>query len=236
MDVERSPAADDVASAIAAAIGEPARARMLFCLADGRARTATELALVGNVTPSTASTHLNRLSGHDLVRVVVQGKHRYYRLASPEVGSVLEGLSVLAGRNGGAVARNVPDHLRAARSCYDHIAGSLGVALHDRLIALEWIVPSEHGKDDSYDVTPKGTTALEALGLNLDEARAARRRFAFGCLDWTERRAHVGGALGAALLALALERKWVARQRGDRALQVTASGRRALLAQFGLRV
>jgi hypothetical protein len=132
------------------------------------------------------------------------------------------------------VTPNVPDHLRAARSCYDHIAGSLGVSLHDRLIALDWLALS--GEETSYEVTPKGAKAFQALGLDLDEARAARRRFAFGCLDWTERRAHVGGALGAALLALALERKWVARQRGNRALQVTALGRRALAAEFGLRV
>ena len=233
MDVERSPAADGVAAAIAAAIGEPARARMLFCLADGRARTATELALVGNVTPSTASTHLNRLKAHDLVQVLVQGKHRYYRLESPEVASVLESLSVLAGRKRAVLTPNVPDHLRAARSCYDHIAGSLGVGLHDRLIALDWLALS--GKESSYDITPQGAKALQALGLDLDEARVARRRFAFGCLDWTERRAHVGGALGAALLGLALERKWVARQRG-RVLQVTGLGRRALAAEFGLRV
>jgi DNA-binding transcriptional ArsR family regulator len=236
MNVQRLLDADHVAATIAAAIGEPARARMLFCLADGRARTATELALVADVSPSTASAHLNRLKTHDLVRVLIQGKHRYYSLASTEVASVLEGLSVLAGRKRVTFAPSTPDHLRTARSCYDHIAGTLGVTLHDRLITLEWLVPGTRGKDNSYDLTAKGSRSLQALGLDLDAACAARRRFAFACLDWSERRAHIGGALGAALLTLALEKKWVSRHRDTRALEITGIGRRALLAQFGLRV
>lgn len=236
MDVERSIEADDAASTIAAAIGEPARARMLFCLVDGRARTATELALVADVSPSTASAHLNRLKAHDLVRVLTQGKHRYYSLESPDVASVLEGLSVLAGRKRVNFAPRTPDHLRTARTCYDHIAGTLGVTLHDRLITLEWLAPRTHGDDSAYELTPKGSRSLEALGLDLDTVGTARRRFAFGCLDWSERRAHVGGALGAGLLTLALDKKWVSRQRGTRGLQITGVGRRAMLAHFGLRV
>jgi DNA-binding transcriptional ArsR family regulator len=236
MNVRRSPDADHVAATIAAAIGEPARARMLFCLADGRARTATELALVADVSPSTASAHLNRLKAHDLVRVLIQGKHRYHSLESTEVASVLEGLSVLAGRTRVTFAPSTPDHLRTARSCYDHIAGTLGVTLHDRLMTLEWLIPRMRGKDNSYDLTAKGSRSLQALGLDLDAACAERRRFAFACLDWSERRAHIGGALGAALLTLALEKKWVSRHRDTRALEITGVGRRALLAQFGLRV
>ncbi len=234
MNVSTNMAAEDATLTIAAAIGEPARARMLFCLADGRARTATELVLVAEVSPSTASAHLSRLKANDLVRVVIQGKHRYYRLESPDVASVLEGLSVLAGRGRATVASGAPDHLRAARSCYDHIAGTLGVSVHDRLTAMDWIAPSSRANDGVYDVTAKGAKALNALGIDIDALRTARRRFAFGCLDWTERRAHVGGALGAALLTLALERKWVSREHGSRALQVTASGRRAFAAHFGV--
>ena len=236
MDAERSTETDDAASTIAAAIGEPARARMLFCLVDGRARTATELALVADVSPSTASAHLNRLKAHDLVRVLIQGKHRYYSLESADVASVLEGLSVLAGRTRVKYAPRTPDHLRTARTCYDHIAGTLGVTLHDRLVAMEWLVPRARGEDTAYELTPKGSRSLQTLGLDLDMVRTARRRFAFGCLDWSERRAHVGGALGAGLLTLALEKKWVSRQRGSRGLQITGVGRRAMLAHFGLRV
>src|SRR5438874_4446890 len=116
MDVERSAEADDAASTIAAAIGESARARILFSLLDGRARTATELALVGDVSPSTASAHLNRLMAHDLVGVLIQGRHRYYSLAGTDVASVLEGLSVLAGRRHVKFAPSTPDHLRMART------------------------------------------------------------------------------------------------------------------------
>jgi DNA-binding transcriptional ArsR family regulator len=228
MTVARSPGADDTAAAIAAAIGEPARARMLFCLVDGRARTATELALVADVTPSTASAHLSRLMARELVSVLSQGKHRYYRLTGAEVASVLEGLSVLAGRRRGTLAPSAADHLRAARTCYDHIAGTLGVNLHDRLVALGWLIPSARGQDNSYELTPKGARSLQALGLDVDAVHIARRRFAFPCLDWTERRAHVGGALGAALLTLALDRKWVSRHRATRSLQVTGVGRRAI--------
>jgi len=236
MDVERSAEADDAASTIAAAIGEPARARILFSLSDGRARTATELALVADVSPSTASAHLNRLKAHDLVRVLIQGKHRYYSLAGADVASVLEGLSVLAGRTHIKFAPNTPDHLRTARTCYDHIAGALGVALNDRLTTLEWLAPATRGQDNSYELTPKGSRSLKALGLDVDAARSARRQFAFACLDWSERRAHIGGALGAALLSFALEKKWVSRQRGTRGLHITGVGRRTMLAQLGLRV
>lgn len=227
---------DADAATIAAAIGDPTRARMLFSLLDGHARTATELALVGNVTPSTASIHLSRLRAHHLVRVQVQGKHRYYSLEGAEVATVLEGLCVLAGRPRAEFTPSTPDHLRAARSCYDHIAGTLGVSLHDRLVVQGWILSDGQGKDAGYDVTPKGARSLAALGLDIDAAHSARRRFAFPCLDWSERRAHVGGALGAALLALALEKKWVTRQRGTRGLQITAVGGRAMLAQFRLRL
>jgi DNA-binding transcriptional ArsR family regulator len=234
MDVERSTA--EVAAAnIAAAIGEPARARMLFCLVDGRARTATELALVADVSPSTASAHLNRLKAHELVRVLIQGKHRYYSLDSADVATVLEGLSVLAAGTRAKFVPHTPDHLRAARTCYDHVAGTLGVRLHDRLMAMNWLAPAARAADSSYELTAKGERELESLGIDVEPLHSARRRFAFACLDWSERRAHIGGALGAALLTLALEEKWVSRQRGTRALTLTAIGSRALLTHFGLR-
>jgi DNA-binding transcriptional ArsR family regulator len=127
---------DSAICGIAAAIGEPARARMLYCLADGHARTSTELAIVAEVSPSTGSAHLNRLKEEGLVSVAVQGKHRYYRLAGPEVASVLESLSVLAGGSTARFIPNTPNRLRAARTCYDHIAGALGVGLHDCFMVL----------------------------------------------------------------------------------------------------
>lgn len=225
--------ADAATSSIAAAIGEPARARMLYCLTDGRARTSTELAIVADVSPSTASVHLQRLTTTRLVKVFAQGKHRYYSLEGPNVAAALESLSVLAGGTRNLFVPNTPEPLRAARTCYDHIAGSLGVALHDRIRSMGWLTAASRDAN-SYDLTPRGTKGLEALGADVDATRALRRRFAFACVDWSERRPHLGGAVGAALLKLALKRKWVAQDLDSRILGITAFGRRELLARFGL--
>jgi len=224
---------DAAVSRIAAAIGEPARARMLYCLLDNRARSSTELAVVAGVSPSTASVHLSRLANEQLIKVVAQGKHRYYSLQGPDVAGVLEGLSVLAGGSRSRFTPTTPNHLRAARTCYDHMAGALGVALHDRLRALGWLAA---GRGSAYHLTPSGSKALAGLGIDVEEIRRLRRRFAFACLDWSERRSHVGGAVGAALLNLALKRRWVSRELDSRALSVTSLGRREMLARFGLQV
>ncbi|HXB68814.1 MAG TPA: helix-turn-helix transcriptional regulator [Candidatus Acidoferrales bacterium] len=231
MDVEHR---DDAAvSGIAAAIGEPARARMLYCLLDGRARTSTELAVVAEVTPSTASVHLHRLKTQRLVKVFAQGKHRYYSLEGANVAAALEALSVLAGGHRDAFVPSTPNRLRAARTCYDHIAGTLGVALHDRFQAQGWLSGGS-GADNAYDLTPDGAKALEALGIDIEATRALRRRFAYACVDWSERRPHIGGAAGAALLNAALKRRWVIQDLDSRALTVTRAGQREMLARFGL--
>jgi DNA-binding transcriptional ArsR family regulator len=227
--------ADAAVSRIAAAIGEPARARMLFCLMDGHARTSTELSVVAAVSPSTASVHLTRLKDERLVQVLTQGKHRFYSLGGPEVASALESLSVLAGGVRAPYVPTTPSPLRAARTCYDHLAGTLGVSLHDRFQALGWLSEGP-GAAGAYDLTSTGETALEALGVDVDAARMLRRRFACACVDWSERRPHLGGALGAALLALVLRRHWLVKDLDSRALTVTRAGRRELLTRFGLRV
>jgi DNA-binding transcriptional ArsR family regulator len=233
MDAERQ--ADTAASRIAATIGEPARARMLYCLLDGRARTSTELAIVSDVTPSTASVHLQRMKTQRLVKVIAQGKHRYYSLEGTNVAAALEALSVLAGGSYDTFVPNTPNRLRAARTCYDHIAGTLGVSLHDRFMAMEWLSGAP-GSDTGYDVTPRGTKAFEVLGIDIKTTRTLRRRFAYACVDWSERRPHLGGAVGAALLNVALKRKWVVRDLDSRALSLTGQGRREMLARFGLHV
>src|SRR5271156_2377587 len=142
---------DAAISRIAAAIGEPARARMLFCLMDGHARTSTELSVVAEVSPSTASVHLKRLRIERLVKVQVQGKHRFYSLEGPEVAGALEGLSVLAGGTRSKFVPSTPSRLRAARTCYDHLAGAVGVSLHDRFKALGWISAGAKGDDRAYE-------------------------------------------------------------------------------------
>ena len=220
-------------SRIAAAIGEPARARMLYCLMDGHARTGTELAIVAEVSPSTASAHLNRLKAEGLVKVFAQGKHRYYSLEGANVAAALEALSVLAGGSRDVFVPNTPNRLRAARTCYDHIAGSLGVSLHDRIKILGWLTAST-GDDNAYDLTPRGAKSLEALGIDVEATRTLRRRFAYACVDWSERRPHVGGAVGAALLNVALKRNWLVQDLDSRALTVTKFGRREFLTRFGL--
>jgi DNA-binding transcriptional ArsR family regulator len=220
-------------SRIAAAIGEPARTRILYCLLDGHARTGTELAIVAEVTPSTASVHLNKLKEERLIKVQAQGRHRYYSLEGPRVARALESLSVLAGGTPQAFVPNTPARLRAARTCYDHMAGAVAVRLHDRFLALRWI-ETERGKGGiAYDVTAEGARAFTALGIDLDAARSMRRRFVYGCLDWSERRPHLGGALGAAFLILALKKRWVDRDLDSRALTVTAHGRREMRDRFG---
>jgi DNA-binding transcriptional ArsR family regulator len=236
--IERHP--DAAAAGIAAAIGEPARARILYCLLDGHARTSTELAMVAEVSPSTASVHLNRLNTDRLVKVLVQGKHRYYSLRGPDVARVLEALSVIAGHSRNQFVPRAPSRLRAARTCYDHMAGTLGVSLHDRFKTLGFLTnrrpAGSSNRSDAYQLTPAGTRALETLGVDLAAIQTLRRRFAFACLDWSERRPHLGGALAAALLKLALKRKWVIQDLDSRALSITNFGRREMLARFGLDV
>jgi len=221
---------------IAAAIGERARARMLCALLDGHARTSTELAAVAEVTPSTASVHLSRLKKERLVKVLVQGKHHYFSLAGVQVADALESLSVLSGNPGPRFQPSTPEPLRCARTCYDHMAGALAVALTERILRDAWLVPDANGQGDAYKLSPQGSTAFTQIGVDLEMTRALRRRFAYACLDWSERRPHLGGALATAVLGLALRRKWVLQDPDGRALEVTRLGRREFLTHFGLQL
>jgi DNA-binding transcriptional ArsR family regulator len=230
MDVDDS--ADQAASRIASAIGEPARSRILFCLMDGRARTSTELSAVAEVGTSTASVHLDRLLKARLVRVAAEGRYRYYSLAGPEVAQVLEGLTAIAGANRSRFVPSTPGRLRQARSCYDHLAGSLGVALHDRMLEMGWI--SDAGKSSGYVLSERGRKWLAAIGIDSKGLSGRRRRLAYGCLDWSERRCHLAGALGAAILDVALRKKWLLREPLGRGLTLTGFGRKELRRAFGL--
>lgn len=234
MNAERH--VDVTVPAIAAAIGERARSRILYCLADGRARTSTELSVVANVSPSTTSVHLDRLRAAQLVKMLAQGKHHLYSLAGPDVARALEGLSILAGGSRWGFVPNAPSRLSLARTCYDHIAGTLGVLLNDRFKTLGWLSVGTKGKLKAYDLTIGGTKGFQDLGVDVEATRRLRRRFAYACLDWTERRPHLGGALGAALLRVAFKRKWVIQDLDSRALEITNLGRREMLTRFGVRV
>jgi len=239
MDVEFS--AEKAVSRIAAAIGEPARARILYCLLDGHARTSTELAIVAEVSPSTASVHLTHLKDRGLVRVLAQGKHRYYSLDGAHTAAALEALMVVAVGPDNRFVPNTPQRLRAARTCYDHMAGTIAVALHDRFEQLGWLIANGNRAPKgetarAYDITPEGERALASLGIDIAATRALRRRFAYGCVDWSERKPHIGGALGAELLKIVLTRKWVSQDLDSRALQITRSGQRELQRHFGVRL
>jgi DNA-binding transcriptional ArsR family regulator len=224
---------DAYLSGVAGAIAEPARTRMLCCLMDGRARTSTELAVVAGVSPSTASVHLTKLKVQNLVQVLAQGKHRYYQLASAEVATALEALMRVANVPQARFIPNTPDRLRKARTCYDHMAGVVAVGVHDHMESQGWLtkISSDH---TAYELSADGTAALERFGLDISAVRKARRRFACSCLDWSERRPHIGGALGAALLALMFRRAWVERDLDSRALSITREGQRQFTRLFGI--
>ena len=218
---------------VANLMADPSRAAMCLALVGGEARPAGELAARAGVSAQTASNHLAKLIAGRILRVEQQGRWRYYRLAGPEVGYAVEALSVVAPPRPAHAERNGHDgeaaRLRAARTCYSHLAGRLGVALADALLAGGWL--EEAGRD--YRVTAKGARSLGALGIaaNGQGAQAPARR----CLDWTERRPHVAGPVGTALAEVALQRGWVQRIRGTRAVRVTPSGRRQLRSVFNVR-
>ena len=214
-------------------LADPSRAAMCLALAGGEARPAGELAARAGISAQTASNHLAKLVAGRLLRVERQGRWRYYRLASADVGHAVEALSVVAPHPAQPPAVNgmadAARRLKAARTCYSHLAGRLGVALADALVARRWL------EDDGqrYRVTPTGARSLRAIGLEVLPRRtqAPARR----CIDWTERRAHVAGPVGTALAAMALDRGWVRRLRGTRAVAVTPRGRAELARAFNLR-
>jgi DNA-binding transcriptional ArsR family regulator len=213
---------------IASLVGEPARTAMLVALMDGRALTAHELAATGNVTAATASRHLSLMVESGLLRVERQGRHRYHRLASREVAGVLEGIMQLAVRAAAPRTATGPRDasMRFARTCYDHLAGSLGVAVADHLSEEGAVVIA----GDAAQVTTRAPGVLASLGIAPDALEAHGKRPACrACLDWSERRMHLAGTLGALLCAHCLDQGWLTRKRGvPRALEVTPAGAVAL--------
>ena len=213
-------------AAVAGLLGEPARTRMVTALLTGRALTAKELACVAGVTAATASSHLSRLVAGDLIAMQRQGRCHYYRLRSAEVARAIEGLMTVATApaNEWRPGHRVAPALRQARMCYDHLAGRLGVSVCDMMLRRRYVVLSDGGGE----VTGAGERFLAGLGVDLRAARGKKRHYCRACLDWTERRHHVSGAIGAALADAFLERGWIARIPDSRALTITASGRKQL--------
>ena len=217
---------------VAALLGDPGRANMMHALMDGRALTATELATLAGVTPQTASGHLAKLTNGRLLDVVAQGRHRYFRLASPDVARMLEGILVVAEAPVQRPARATPridPKLCLARTCYDHLAGRLAVALADSLVARGAIILTA----EAGEISESGRDFLAAFGVPTAAPRESRRIYCRPCLDWSERRPHLAGALGTALLERVDTLGWV--KRGEtRAVKVTEAGRRGFRDVFGL--
>lgn len=220
---------------VAAAVGEPARAAMLAALMDGRALTATELAGVAAITPQTASGHLAKLASVGLIAAEKQGRHRYHRLASPEVARMIESVMQIAG---GVTLARPPRRvgpkdvaLRQARTCYDHLAGTLGVSIADALQSSGVVEIA----GDAAALTETGRAQMEALGILSPDGNSRSTRLACRpCLDWSERRPHLAGVLGAAICTHALNQGWVRRRPGTRALEITPAGRIGFRQAFGV--
>ena len=219
---------------IAALVGDPARANILLALMAGQALTAGELAYSARVAPQTASAHLGKLVAGGLLALEKQGRHRYFRLASPEVAGMIESLMAVAidGAPRHRPASRCDGALRQARTCYDHLAGRLGVALADTLLFRGHVVLD----DDGGRITDDGALFFAQFGVNLTGAASQRRQLCRPCLDWSERRPHLGGAVGAAIAARCFNLGWVERVKGSRAVSITSAGHRGLSEGFDLAI
>src|SRR5215510_809792 len=219
----------DMLADVARLLGEPARTRMLTALLGGCALTAKELAYFARVTAPTASSHLSRLVAGALLVMEKQGRCHYYRLKSAEVASAIEGLMTVVpapSLRGWPPGHRVDPALQSARMCYDHMAGRHGVAVCDMMRKRHYVVLS----GGNGEVTGAGERFLTSLGVDLARAQGAKRHYCRSCIDWTERRYHIAGAIGAALAQALLDREWVARVPDTRALRVTAVGKKELAA------
>jgi len=217
---------------IAGLVGEPARATMLSALLDGRALTATELAYAARVTRQTASTHLAKLAEVGLVAPVRAGRYRYFRLASPRVAEMLEGIMAVAleHRPRYRPLSRQGRELSVARICNDHLAGRLSVDLTAALVAREYITVG----DEAAEITRAGSRFFVGFGVDLSTSKAKRRRFCRLCIDWTERRPHIAGVVGAALTRRCFDLGWTERVKDSRAVTVTAAGKRGFRETFGV--
>ena len=219
---------------LAGLIADPGRARILSRLMDGRAQTASELALLAGVTPQTASWHLSRLVQRALLKVERRGPRRLYRLATPLVAQMLEGMMTVAvtGPQASRPSARIDDQMRRARTCYDHLAGELGVAVTDALRERGYLVLDQ----DAGELTAAGLAFLGSLGLDLRSPVRRRRALCRPCLDWSERLPHLAGRAGASIADLAFQRDWIRRRPQGRSVEITAAGLAAFKNLFGARI
>lgn len=228
------PSYEPNVAAVAALIGDPVRARILFALLDGGEIPASELASRADASAQSASGHLSKLLAGGLLVARPAGRQRLFRLASAQIASAIETLASIASAEPvtSLSQHTAMSRLREARSCYDHLAGRLGVAIADALKRRRALILS----GDEFRLTDEGQRTFERIGIDVEQARAQRRSFAKACVDWTERRPHLAGSLGAALLEHALSQKWVRRNAAERSLRILPYGRRAFSELFGLQL
>jgi DNA-binding transcriptional ArsR family regulator len=220
---------------IANLLADPARARILWALIDGTMRPAGELAYAANVSAQSASGHLAKLVEGGLLNAQAQGRHRYFRIASAEVAAVVESIASLGAATPSRTPRaplpaHAPVQFLYARTCYGHLAGEMAVKVLDAMLKAKWLAAD--GKD--FALTRPGEAQLASLGIDLEAARRPRRVLARACVDLTQRRPHLGGTLGDALLGLYVSRGWIVRQRRSRAVNITPKGYEGFRRAFGV--
>jgi DNA-binding transcriptional ArsR family regulator/predicted transcriptional regulator len=217
---------------IAQLIGDPVRANILWTLLDGRAYTASELAAATDTSAPNCSMHLAKLIKADLLSVEAQGRHRYYTYSRPEVAYAVEALGALASKGSRDAAEKDDPPIRVCRTCYDHLAGRVGVQLAESLVK-ENILKLEN---KTFHLTQKGIRWFADHDIDTTELQRQRRNFSRSCLDWTERRPHLAGSLGAAVLTMMISEQWVRKMANSRAVQVTPKGRKALNAELKIEI
>jgi len=212
-------------SKVASLIGDPVRSKIMWALIDGKAYTATELAMYAETTAPNISMHLNKLVNADLLAVEKQGRHCYYTYSRHEIAYAIEALANLIPPIDNTIATGPAEQpVRFCRTCYNHLAGKVGVMLADSLLAQGLVIKTE----TDFEVTARGEVFFKALAIDVDNLRGQKRSFAKACLDWSERRHHIAGALGTALLQQMLTNGWIRRTENSRAIVITGKGRQAL--------
>ena len=227
---------DERFSKLASLIGEKGRAKMLWHLLDGRAYTALELAVIADVSKQSCSNHLKKLVNDNILKVEKQGRHKYFKLFDRQVANALEGMAFLTTqekkRKSPIDSPSQKKGIKYARSCYDHLAGYLGIVIQEGLINQGLI----HKNTNQYDCTIKGAIKFKELGIDIDELKDLKRKFAYPCLDWSERKHHIGGALGAALLKYMLANDWLRKKQYTRELILTSKGSNEFESYFNIKL
>ncbi|MCS3433808.1 helix-turn-helix transcriptional regulator [Klebsiella sp. BIGb0407] len=226
--IDDGQALENAMVTVAAAMADASRVKILCALMDGRAWTATELSVVAEVSSSTTSAHLARLVSGNLLTCLSQGRHRYYRLSGREVAELLEKVMGISWQSASSAKITTPSSLRLARTCYDHLAGEVAVSIYDAMLAQGWLTI------DGSALTAKGLQQFAQLGITLNSH--SRRKKCSACLDWSERRFHLGGEAGAAFFAHCERQRWITRVPGYREVSITLAGKRAINKLFGVTV